>query len=48
MAEGGESERNCFSHPTRKLLDDHQYKMAMGAMQVVLAVGIQHEYPRWF
>ena len=30
-----------------KQAHDHVYKMALGAMQVVLAVGIQHEYPRW-
>ena len=28
-------------------IHDHVYKMAMGAMQVVLAVGLQHQYPRW-
>ena len=40
-------EGDVFSHPTSKPLHDHVYKMALGAMQVVLAVGIQHEYPRW-
>ena len=42
--EGG---RRFFSHPTSKPLHDQFGKMALGAMFVVLVVGIQHEYPRW-
>ena len=30
-----------------KQAHDHVYKLALGAMQVVLAVGMQREYPRW-